>query len=43
MSHFAAVIRQEEQPLISGEEGLENLRVMEAMLKSANIGQPLTL
>ena len=43
ISHFAAVIRQEEQPLISGEEGLENLRVMEAMLKSANIGQPLTL
>ena len=36
---FAAVIRGEEEPLVSGEEGLKTLRVVEAVKHSAATGE----
>ena len=36
---FAAVIRGEEEPLVSGEEGLRTLRLLEAIRTSAATGQ----
>ncbi|MEC8573552.1 MAG: Gfo/Idh/MocA family oxidoreductase, partial [Pseudomonadota bacterium] len=35
MAHFAAVIRGEEAPLVSGREGLRSLAVVDAIQKSA--------
>ena len=37
--HFAAVIRGEESPLVSGEEGLKTLKIIEAIQRSAASGE----
>ncbi len=41
IAHFAAVIRGKETPLVSGEEGLRTLRVIEAIQTSARTGNPV--
>jgi predicted dehydrogenase len=41
--HFAAVIRGEAEPLVSGREGLETLRVIEAVKRSAGSGEEVRL
>jgi predicted dehydrogenase len=38
MDHFADCILNDKQPLTPGEEGLADLRVMEAIYKSAATG-----
>jgi predicted dehydrogenase len=38
MAHFAAVIRGEEHPVVSGEAGLKALRVVEAVRQAARTG-----
>jgi predicted dehydrogenase len=43
IAQFAAVIRGEEQPLVSGEEGLKTLRVIEAIQSSAKSGETVVL
>ncbi len=39
--HFAAVIRQDETPLVSGEDGLKALRVVEDIKLAANSGKTI--
>ena len=41
--HFAAVIRDEETPLVSGRDGLQALRVVEAVKRSAQMQKPIDL
>ncbi|MBF0277966.1 MAG: Gfo/Idh/MocA family oxidoreductase [SAR324 cluster bacterium] len=41
--HFAAVISRVEEPLISGEEGLKTLQVIEAIQNSAKSGETIQL
>ena len=41
LRHFAQVIKGNENPLVSGEEGLESLRVIEGMLQSASENRPI--
>ncbi len=43
IAQFAAVIRGDEQPLVSGEEGLKTLRVIEAIQSSAGSGETVVL
>jgi len=43
ISHFAAVIRGEAEPLVSGEEGLKSLAVVEAVQRSASQGIAIPL
>ena len=43
VSQFARVIRGEEPPLVSGRDGLETLRVIEAVKRSAGNGRRVTL
>ena len=43
LRHFAAVIRGEEEPLVSGEEGMKSLRVVEAILNSMATGDKVFL
>ena len=38
IEHFAAVIRGEAQPLVSGRDGLQNLRVTDAIVEAAKRG-----
>jgi predicted dehydrogenase len=38
IEHFAAVIRDEAKPLVSGRDGLQNLRVTEAISEAAKAG-----
>jgi predicted dehydrogenase len=38
VAHFAAVIRGDEQPIVSGEAGLKALRVVEAVREAARTG-----
>lgn len=39
MEHFGAVVRGEAQPIVSARDGLENLRVTEAIVQAAKTGQ----
>jgi len=39
IEHFAAVIRGEAKPLVSGRDGLQNLRVTDAILEAAKTGK----
>jgi predicted dehydrogenase len=43
IAQFAAVIRGEEQPLVSGLEGLKSLQVIEAVRQSAQTGRTITI
>jgi predicted dehydrogenase len=43
MAHFGAVVRGEAQPLVSALDGLQNLRVTEAIAQSAETGQVVNL
>lgn len=43
IEHFGAVIRGEVQPLVSAYDGLQNLRVTEAILKATETGQVVEL
>ena len=43
IAHFAAVIAGEEQPLVSGDEGLKTLQVIEAIQKAARTGETETI
>lgn len=38
IEHFAAVIRGDAQPLVSGRDGLQNLRVVDAIVEAAKAG-----
>ncbi len=40
IAHFCDVIRGRAQPLVSGREGLQTLRVIEALKQSAETGEP---
>jgi predicted dehydrogenase len=39
MEHFAAVVRGEAAPLVSAQDGLDNLRITEAIVQAAKTGQ----
>jgi predicted dehydrogenase len=39
MEHFGAVVRGEAQPLVTARDGLENLRITEAIAQAARTGQ----
>jgi predicted dehydrogenase len=43
IEHFGAVIRGEVQPLVSAYDGLQNLRVTEAIFESTKTGQIVEL
>jgi predicted dehydrogenase len=43
VTHFAAVIRGEAEPICSGRDGLNTLRVVDAVVESARTGQPVDL
>lgn len=43
LSHFVDVVRREVEPLVSGNEGLESLRVVEAIQTSSNTNQSISL
>ncbi|UPG71910.1 Gfo/Idh/MocA family oxidoreductase [Roseomonas gilardii subsp. gilardii] len=43
IEHFAAVIRGEEAPLVTGRDGLRNLRVTDAILEAARSGGTVSL
>lgn len=43
MAHFGAVVRGEADPLVSARDGLENLRVTEAISQAARSGQVVNL
>ncbi len=39
IEHFAAVIRGDVEPLVAARDGLQNLRVTEAIAEAAKIGR----
>lgn len=41
IDHFAAVIRGEARPICSGRDGLDTLRVVDAVLEAARTGRPV--
>lgn len=43
IEHFGAVIRGEAEPLVSAHDGLQNLRVTEAIVQAAQTGQVVNL
>ena len=43
IEHFGAVIRGEAEPLVSARDGLQNLRVTEAIADAARTGQVVEL
>ena len=43
VAHFADVIRREAEPICSGRDGLQALRVVDAVLESARSGRPVDL
>ncbi len=43
IEHFAAVIRGEAEPLVSGRDGLQNLRVTDAIIEAATTGKAVNV
>jgi predicted dehydrogenase len=43
ITHFAAVIRGEAQPICSGRDGLKTLKVVDAVVEAARTGQPVDI
>ena len=43
IEHFAAVIRGEAKPLVSGRDGLQNLRVTDAIVQAARTGKAVNV
>jgi len=43
LEHFCAVIRGEAKPLVTARDGLQNLRVTEAIALAARTGQPVSI
>jgi predicted dehydrogenase len=43
LAHFAQVTRGEAEPLVSAHDGLQNLRVTEAIVQAARTGQTVRL
>lgn len=43
IEHFAAVIRGDEEPLVSGRDGLQNLRVVDAIVEAVRSGRTVDL
>jgi predicted dehydrogenase len=43
IEHFGAVVRGEAQPLVSARDGLQNLRITEAIAEAARTGQVVHL
>jgi predicted dehydrogenase len=43
IEHFAAVIRGEADPIVSGRDGLNTLRVVQAVIEAARTGRPVAL
>jgi len=43
IEHFAALIRGEVKPLVSGRDGLQNLRVTDAIVEAAKTGKVVTV
>ncbi len=43
MEHFAQVIRGEAKPLVTTRDGLQNLRVVEAIAEAARSGRVISL
>jgi len=43
LEHFCAVIRGEAKPLVTARDGLQNLRVTEAIARAARTGVPITI
>jgi predicted dehydrogenase len=43
ITHFAAVIRGEAEPICSGRDGLKTLQVVAAVVESARTGQPVDI
>jgi predicted dehydrogenase len=43
MAHFGCVVRGEAEPLVSAQDGLQNLRVTEAIVEAARSGQTVKL
>ena len=43
LRHFASIIKGEDQPLVSGEEGIASLKVIEAILQSSLTNQQIEL
>ena len=41
VTHFAAVIRGEAEPICSGRDGLTTLKVVDAVIEAARTGQPV--
>jgi predicted dehydrogenase len=41
IEHFAAVIRGMAEPLVSGRDGLQNLRVVDAIVKASQNGSTI--
>jgi len=43
MDHFGAVVRGEVAPLVTARDGLDNLRVTEAIVQAAQTGRTVEL
>ena len=43
MDHFAESVRQNREPRTPGEEGLRDVRLMEAIYRSAREGRPVSV
>jgi predicted dehydrogenase len=43
IEHFAAVVRREAKPLVSGRDGLRNLRVIDAIAEAARTGKAVNV
>ena len=43
IEHFSALIRGEVKPLVSGRDGLQNLRVTDAIVEAAKTGKVVTV